>query len=88
MRGGGGGKHNIHIPPPPSLYLFLTIAHPLGTNVSFSPQPTTAIKIKDGGPIVAKKILSTHSDWTDLNPNPEDSEGKGVALKGKWIFFQ
>ena len=43
----GGGKGLIIFTPPP-LSLFLTIDCPLGTNLFLS-QPSTAIKIKDGG---------------------------------------
>ena len=38
----------IFTPLPPSLSLFLTVDRPLGINFS-SPQPSAAIKIKDGG---------------------------------------
>ena len=38
----------IFIPLPPPFFLFLTVDHPLGINLS-SPQPPAAIKIKDGG---------------------------------------
>ena len=34
---------------PPPLSLFLTVDHPLGANFFFLSQPSTAIKIKDGG---------------------------------------
>ena len=61
-------KPVIFNPPPPPLSLFLTVDHPLGANFFLS-QPSTAIKIKDGGhsfrwekkKLVSKKILSTRS---------------------------
>ena len=48
--GGGGGEKRrvIFTPLPPPLSLFLTVDRPLGINFS-SPQPSAAIKIKDGG---------------------------------------
>ena len=48
-RGGEGRKDSVILTPlPPSLSLFLTVDHPLGINFP-SPQPSTPIKIKDGG---------------------------------------
>ena len=50
--GGGGGERSrgdfTATPPLLSLSLFLTVAHPLGTNY-FPPLPSTAVTIKDGG---------------------------------------
>lgn len=54
--GGGGGRgersRGDFTATPPllslSLSLFLTVAHPLGTNY-FPPLPSTAVTIKDGG---------------------------------------
>lgn len=52
--GGGGGGREVEetsLPHPLSslsLSLFLTVAHPLGTNY-FPPLPSTAVTIKDGG---------------------------------------
>ena len=49
--GGGGGERSrgdfTATPPLLSLSLFLTVAHPLGTNY-FPPLPSTAVTIKDG----------------------------------------
>ena len=45
---GGGGGEKIFTPLPPPLSLFLTVGRPLGINF-YSPQPSAAIKIKDGG---------------------------------------
>ena len=51
VEGVGGEKSrrlHCHTPSPLSLSLFLTVAHPLGTNY-FPPLPSTAVTIKDGG---------------------------------------
>ena len=45
---GGGGGDKIFTPLPPPLSLFLTVGRPLSINF-YSPQPSAAIKIKDGG---------------------------------------
>ena len=52
---GGGEGRKIFTPLPPPLSLFMNVNHPLGINFS-SPQPFTAIKIKDGGQNIRYEI--------------------------------
>ena len=49
---------------PPPLSLILTVAHPLGTNLSL-PQPSAAIKSKAVAIIFALEVLSTRQIYTN-----------------------
>ena len=56
MVGEGVGKGRKDFTPlPPPLSLFLTVNHPLGINF-YSPLPSAAIKIKDGGHNICDEI--------------------------------
>ena len=59
-RGRGRGDIFTPLPLPLPLSLFLTVDRPLGINFS-SPQPSTSIKIKDGGHNIRYEIDSTWS---------------------------
>ena len=66
---GAGEKRrcNLHSPTPP-LSLFLTVDRPLGINF-YSPQPSAAIKIKDGSHNIRYQI--TWHSLAKITPAPQ-----------------